>query len=248
MTIGELARKAGVGVETVRYYQRRGLFPEPARQPRSTREYQSMSPRLKRGALARRFEILAHLRVLLRAEVTPERMLRSVAAMLAQYFDFCVADIVDAQGDLRRIAIAHADPSRREQLRVLANETLHPPQGRVATLVAEGGTEHIARVTAAARARSLPDLAHLDERIASEMAVAISVGGAPMAVLTILSTSRGRAIDANDVHFMKCVAEWTALGLENAVRRHLQPRTSVAPPPPSYAPPAPEVRRLVTRR
>lgn len=39
MTIGELARRAGVGVETVRYYQRRGLFPEPVRQPRSTREY-----------------------------------------------------------------------------------------------------------------------------------------------------------------------------------------------------------------
>jgi DNA-binding transcriptional MerR regulator len=40
MTIGELARGAGVGVETVRYYQRRGLFPEPPRSPRSTREYQ----------------------------------------------------------------------------------------------------------------------------------------------------------------------------------------------------------------
>jgi MerR family copper efflux transcriptional regulator len=40
MTIGELARRAGVGVETVRYYQRRKLFPEPARSPRSTREYQ----------------------------------------------------------------------------------------------------------------------------------------------------------------------------------------------------------------
>ena len=40
MTIGELARSAGVGVETVRYYQRRGLFPEPPRSPRSTREYQ----------------------------------------------------------------------------------------------------------------------------------------------------------------------------------------------------------------
>jgi DNA-binding transcriptional MerR regulator len=39
MTIGELARRAGVGVETVRYYQRRGLFPEPPRSPRSTREY-----------------------------------------------------------------------------------------------------------------------------------------------------------------------------------------------------------------
>lgn len=39
MTISELARRAGVGVETVRYYQRRGLFPEPPRQNRATREY-----------------------------------------------------------------------------------------------------------------------------------------------------------------------------------------------------------------
>src|SRR5262245_2990313 len=39
MTIGELARRAGVGVETVRYYQRRRLFPEPPRQPRGVREY-----------------------------------------------------------------------------------------------------------------------------------------------------------------------------------------------------------------
>ena len=31
LTIGALARAGGVGVETIRYYQRRGLLPEPAR-------------------------------------------------------------------------------------------------------------------------------------------------------------------------------------------------------------------------
>lgn len=31
MTIGQLARRAGVGVETVRYYERRGLVPTPPR-------------------------------------------------------------------------------------------------------------------------------------------------------------------------------------------------------------------------
>jgi MerR family transcriptional regulator, mercuric resistance operon regulatory protein len=31
MKIGELAREGGVGVETVRYYQRRGLLDEPSR-------------------------------------------------------------------------------------------------------------------------------------------------------------------------------------------------------------------------
>jgi len=31
MTIGKLAQAGGVGVETVRYYQRRGLLPQPER-------------------------------------------------------------------------------------------------------------------------------------------------------------------------------------------------------------------------
>ena len=38
-TIGGLARAAGVGVETVRYYQRRGLLPEPARPHGEVRRY-----------------------------------------------------------------------------------------------------------------------------------------------------------------------------------------------------------------
>ncbi len=38
-TIGELARQAGVGVETVRFYERRGLLPQPPRPARGYREY-----------------------------------------------------------------------------------------------------------------------------------------------------------------------------------------------------------------
>lgn len=38
-SIGGLARAAGVGVETVRYYQRRGLLSEPARPPGEVRRY-----------------------------------------------------------------------------------------------------------------------------------------------------------------------------------------------------------------
>ena len=39
MTIGTLARQAGVGVETVRYYQRRGLLHEPERPYGGIRRY-----------------------------------------------------------------------------------------------------------------------------------------------------------------------------------------------------------------
>jgi MerR family mercuric resistance operon transcriptional regulator len=38
-TIGRLAGEAGVNVETIRYYQRRGLMPEPARPSQGHRRY-----------------------------------------------------------------------------------------------------------------------------------------------------------------------------------------------------------------
>lgn len=39
LTIGALGKAAGVGVETIRYYQRRGLLPEPTRPPGQIRRY-----------------------------------------------------------------------------------------------------------------------------------------------------------------------------------------------------------------
>ncbi len=39
LTIGQLARHAGVNVETLRYYERRGLIPEPPRKESGYRQY-----------------------------------------------------------------------------------------------------------------------------------------------------------------------------------------------------------------
>jgi Hg(II)-responsive transcriptional regulator len=40
MTIGQLAERAGVNIETVRYYERRGLLSEPARTDAGYRDYE----------------------------------------------------------------------------------------------------------------------------------------------------------------------------------------------------------------
>jgi MerR family copper efflux transcriptional regulator len=39
LTIGQVARQAGVGVETVRFYEREGLLAEPQRRPSGYRQY-----------------------------------------------------------------------------------------------------------------------------------------------------------------------------------------------------------------
>ena len=39
LTVGKLARAAGVGVETIRYYERRGLLEQPERKPTGYRQY-----------------------------------------------------------------------------------------------------------------------------------------------------------------------------------------------------------------
>lgn len=39
MTIGQLAKQTGVGIETIRYYERRGLLPCPARKTSGYRQF-----------------------------------------------------------------------------------------------------------------------------------------------------------------------------------------------------------------
>lgn len=40
ITIGNLAKQSGVGVQTVRFYERKGLLPKPARRASGYREYE----------------------------------------------------------------------------------------------------------------------------------------------------------------------------------------------------------------
>src|ERR1700757_349993 len=49
MRVGEVASRAGVNVETLRYYERRGLLPAPDREPSGHRRYDDDTVRLLRA-------------------------------------------------------------------------------------------------------------------------------------------------------------------------------------------------------
>jgi GAF domain-containing protein len=189
--------------------------------------------------------MLDELRPVLRSDLAPERMLRSVASVLAAAEDYCIADVIDAHGRIRRVEIAHADPSRREKLRLAAHDAHHAHDGRIARLLQSGKSELVPAVTRAVAAERLADVLLLHgERLRSYMAAPVSVSGEPMAVLTIVSARDARTFGADDLAFLDVVADWTGLGLENALRRELQPRASVAPPPASGAGPAADLDPL----
>jgi MerR family transcriptional regulator, copper efflux regulator len=56
LKISQLAEQAGVGIDTVRYYERAGLLPEPPRRPSGYREYPPQS--LQRLRFIRRAKAL----------------------------------------------------------------------------------------------------------------------------------------------------------------------------------------------
>lgn len=45
LTIGDVAKQAGVGVETIRFYERKGLVDQPARPGSAFRRYDDQTPR-----------------------------------------------------------------------------------------------------------------------------------------------------------------------------------------------------------
>jgi MerR family mercuric resistance operon transcriptional regulator len=110
MTIAKLARPAGVGVETVRYYQRRGLMPVPrAGGDSAYRSYQDghvQRLRFIRRAQAAGFT-LQEIRELLALDRTHDRpRVRALAAERLEALQTRIAELEDARAALTRLARA----------------------------------------------------------------------------------------------------------------------------------------------
>jgi len=110
-TIGGLAKAAGVGVETVRYYQRRGLLPEPARPPGEVRRYgEADVKRLRfiRSAQAAGFT-LAEIGELLDLDASDDHArARALAQARVAAIDAKIAELREARDALAGLATACA--------------------------------------------------------------------------------------------------------------------------------------------
>jgi Hg(II)-responsive transcriptional regulator len=107
MMIGELAERAGVNVQTVRYYERRGLLPEPCRTSSGYRSYTDRT--LDRLRFIRRAQelgfTLSEIEELLVLRLDPH----TTAAAVKARAESKIADVDRRIHDLQRIkhALTH---------------------------------------------------------------------------------------------------------------------------------------------
>lgn len=110
-TIGGLAKASGVGVETIRYYQRRGLLPEPPRPPGEIRRYSDEHVkrlRFIRSAQAAGFT-LAEIGELLDLDASDDRArARELALARVSALDEKIAELNEARQALMGLANACA--------------------------------------------------------------------------------------------------------------------------------------------
>jgi MerR family mercuric resistance operon transcriptional regulator len=113
-TIGGLAKAAGVGVEKVRYYQRRGLLPEPPRPPGEIRRYGEDD--LKRLRFIRRAQAagftLEEIGELLALDRTDDRArVRALASERVTALDGKIAELRKSRAALDRLRSSCASGS-----------------------------------------------------------------------------------------------------------------------------------------
>src|SRR5262245_57998608 len=108
MTVGELAARAGVNVETIRYYERRGVLPPPDRAPSGHRRYDEEAVRFVRAikdAQAVGFtlpEIAEYLRAARRSQ-SPSETLRVRMAAKIDEIDSRIAALRRMRDELARV-------------------------------------------------------------------------------------------------------------------------------------------------
>jgi MerR family mercuric resistance operon transcriptional regulator len=134
MTIGRFARTGGVGVETVRYYQRRGLLPVPAHGATAYREYDGEL--LRRLRFIRRVQAagftLEEIRELLRLDRGRDRQrVRTIAGRKLDELDERIRELRHLQRALREVVhdCEHGDAA--DPCPIIASFEREPPAGTV---------------------------------------------------------------------------------------------------------------------
>lgn len=151
-------------------------------------------------------------------ETTLDRVARLIVGSIA---DFCVVDLVEADGQFRRVATAHADPAREALAQALRR---YPPerdsQSLVARVLRSDAPEIRTPLTDESRREAARDEEHLrllrelDGR--SSLLVPLVARGRRLGVLSCVFAESGREYGPSELALAEELALRAALAIDNA--------------------------------
>jgi PAS domain S-box-containing protein len=149
--------------------------------------------------------------------------LQKVAGLAVPHFaDWCTVDLLDADGSLQRLAVAHVDPGKVQLAHELHRRYPPDPKG-------SHGVWHVLRTGQSELLREIPD-SLLAERVQDEerrrilrelgltsyIGVPLTVRGKPIGVLTFVTAESKRRFDPADLRLAEDLAHRAAVAIENA--------------------------------
>src|SRR3954447_12505399 len=204
----------GVGVTVIDITERRALL-EAER-----------AARLRADFLARSGELLD-------ASLDFEQTLVNVANIaVPEIADWCAVSILAESGELREVAVAHADPVKRELARELTARFPPDPDEPTGALavVQSGQTSYVPEITDEMLVAGLTNAEHLALvrrlELSSLIIAPMTAPGRTFGTLTLVGAESGRHFEAADVQLAEELARRAAVAIENS--RLYTERTRIA--------------------
>jgi PAS domain S-box-containing protein len=175
----------------------------------------------KRSEQTARF--LADASATLAALMDFDSTLQKVASLAVPYFaDWASVDLAESDGSLRRVAVAHVDPTKIElaqdvHRRFRSDPTA--PQG-VWNIVRTGQSEFVPEINDELLVRSVKDEELLglmrELGLKSYIGVPLNVRGKTLGVITFITAESGYLYDETDLTVAQDLADRAAIAIENA--------------------------------
>jgi PAS domain S-box-containing protein len=175
---------------------------------------------------------LAEVGVFLARTLDYDETLTGVAELaVRQLADFCVIDVIEADGRIRRVTVAHADPQDAVLARTLRDVRLDRRRPQLTASAIEKGPLLVPRVDEDFFRAVTQSEEHLQALLAltprSVITVPLNARGHCLGALALIAARGSRPYAARDLALAKELARRAALAIDNA-RAHDQAREAIA--------------------
>ncbi|MBG1258647.1 PAS domain S-box protein [Nostoc commune] len=169
-----------------------------------------------------RLRYIAEISNFLSTSLDYEETLKQIAKIsVPQFADWCSVDILNEDGSIRRLPIAHTDPSKAELARKLQEYAIDYKGASAITRVLQTGqSELISEVSDSLLVASTQNQEHLELvrqlGIKSVMIVPLIAQGRVLRTISFISTESDRRYDRTDLTLATDISHRAALAVENA--------------------------------